>query len=222
MAQTLRPPKAPNLPVGPVEYAQDYQNQLNKIQRLYYNEIDNTLTSVLENNGGRFLNFPHISASDTTDQYATGDNVPTLVKWNTEESDGGFDLQLAYAEALYSGVYRIDYSLQYVNTDNLIHEVVVWMRLNGTDVPRSATKFTIPARKSAGVPSYLCAVSFIVFSINAGDQIQLYWATDKAYSSTGPVEGVYMEYAPAQTSPYPHPVIPSAVGSITFVSELPQ
>ena len=222
MAQTLRPPKAPNLPVGPVEYAQDYQNQLNKIQRLYYNEIDNTLTSVLENNGGRFLNFPHISASDTTDQYATGDNVPTLVKWNTEESDGGFDLQLTYAEALYSGVYRIDYSLQYVNTDNLIHDVVVWLRINGTDIPRSATKFTIPARKSAGVPSYLCAVSFIVFSINAGDQIQLYWATDKAYSSTGPIEGVYMEYAPAQTSPYPHPVIPSAVGSITFVSELPQ
>lgn len=222
MAQTLRPPKAPNLPVGPVEYAQDYQNQLNKIQRLYYNEIDNTLTSVLENNGGRFLNFPHISASDTTDQYATGDNVPTLVKWNTEESDGGFDLQLTYAEALYSGVYRIDYSLQYVNTDNLIHDVVVWLRINGTDIPRSATKFTIPARKSAGVPSYLCAVSFIVFSINAGDQIQLYWATDKAYSSTGPVEGVYMEYVPAQTSPYPHPAIPSAVGSITFVSELPQ
>ena len=222
MAQTLRPPKAPNLPVGPVDYAQEYQNQLNKVQRLYYNEIDNTLTALMENNGGRFLNFPHIAASDTTDQYATADNTPTLVKWNTEESDGGFDLQSNYAEALYSGVYRIDYSLQFVNTDNAAHDVVVWLRTNGTDVPRSATKFTIPARKSVGVPSYLCAVSFIVFSINGGDQIQLYWATDKAYSTVGPVDGIYMEYVPSQTSPYPHPVIPSAVGSITFVSELPQ
>lgn len=222
MAQTLRPPKAPNLPVGPVDYAQEYQNQLNKVQRLYYNEIDNTLTALMENNGGRFLNFPHIAASDTTDQYATADNVPTIVNWNTEESDGGFDLQSNYAEALYSGVYRIDYSLQFVNTDNAAHDAVVWLRTNGTDVPRSATKFTIPARKSVGVPSYLCAVSFIVFSINGGDQIQLYWATDKAYSTVGPVDGIYMEYVPAQTSPYPHPVIPSAVGSITFVSELPQ
>lgn len=222
MAQTLRPPKSPNLPVGPVDYAQDYQNQLNKVQRLYYNEIDNTLTALMENNGGRFLNFPHIAASDTADQYATADNVPTIVNWNTEESDGGFDLQSNYAEALYSGVYRIDYSLQFVNTDNAAHDVVVWLRTNGTDVPRSATKFTIPARKSVGVPSYLCAVSFIVFSINGGDQIQLYWATDKAYSTVGPVDGIYMEYVPAQTSPYPHPVIPSAVGSITFVSELPQ
>ena len=222
MAQTLRPPKAPNLPIAPVEYSQSQQNQLSNVHRLYFNEIDNTLTALLENNGGRFLNFPHIAASDTTDQYATADNVPTLVKWNTEESDGGFDLQLTYATALYSGVYRIDYSLQFVNTDNAAHDVVVWLRTNGTDVPRSATKFTIPARKNVGVPSYLCAVSFIVFSVYGGDQVQLYWATDKAYSTIGPVDGVYMEYVPVQTSPYPHPAIPSAVGSITFVSELPQ
>jgi hypothetical protein len=222
MADTLRPPKAPNLPIGPVDYAQQYQNQLNNAQRLYYNQIDNTLTSLLDNNGGRFLNFPHIAASDTTDQYATNDNVPTLVKWNTEDSDGGFDLAATEATSLYSGVFKIDYSLQFANTANAAHDAVVWLRVNGDDVPRSTTKFTLPARKSAGVPSYLCAVSFVVFSVNAGDDFQLMWATDKAYKTTGPVDGVYMEYLPAQTSPYPHPEVPSAIGSITFVSELPQ
>ena len=219
MAQTLRPPKAPNLPVGPVEYAQDYQNQLNNVQRLYYNQIDNTLTSLLENNGGRFLNFPHIAASDSTNQYAGGNNTPTLVNWNTEESDGGFDLTLNYAAAIYSGVYRIDYSLQFVNTDNAAHDVIVWLKVNGSNIARSASKFTIPARKSAGVYGYSVAVSFIVFAVNAGDQIQLYWETDKAYNSVGPVDGVYM-YATAANAT--HPAIPSAVGSITFVSELPQ
>ena len=219
MAQTLRPPKAPNLPVGPVEYSQDHQNQLNNVQRLYYNQIDNTLTSLLENNGGRFLNFPHIAASDSTNQYAGGDNVPTLVNWNTEESDGGFDLTLTYAAAIYSGVYRIDYSLQFVNTDNAAHDVIVWLKVNGSNIARSASKFTIPARKSAGVYGYLIAVSFIVFAVNAGDQIQLYWETDKAYNSVGPVDGVYM-YATAANAT--HPAIPSAVGAITFVSELPQ
>ena len=219
MAQTLRPPKAPNLPIGPVEYAQDYQNQLNNVQRLYYNQIDNTLTSLLENNGGRFLNFPHIAASDSTNQYAGGDNIPTLVKWDTEESDGGFDLTLTYAAAIYSGVYRIDYSLQFVNTDNAAHDVIAWLRLNGTNVPRSASKFAIPARKSVGVNGYLVAVSFVIFNVVAGDQIQLYWETDKAYNTVGPVDGVYM-YATAANAT--HPAIPSAVGSITFVSELPQ
>jgi hypothetical protein len=222
MATTIRPPKSPNLPLGPVDYAQQYQDQLNNVSRLYYNQIDNAFSALLENNGGRFLNFPHIAASDTTDQYAGGDDTPTLVKWNTEESDGGFDLQLTYAEALYSGVYKIDYSLQFVNTDNTQHNVLVWLKVNGANVPRSTTQFTVVSRKSSTVYGYTCAVSFVVFSVNAGDRFQLYWATEKAYNPTGPVDGVYMEYFPAQTTPYELPAIPSAIGSITFVSELPQ
>lgn len=219
MAQTLIPPKAPNLLIGPVEYDQQYQNQLNNIQRLYYNQIDNTFGVLLENNGGRFLNFPHIAASDSTNQYAGGDNVATLVNWNTEESDGGFDLAAGAATALYSGVYRIDYSLEFENTDNTAHDVIVWLKVNGSNVLRSASKFTVPARKSVGNNGYVIAVSFVVFSINAGDQIQLYWETDKAYNTVGPVDGVYMFATAANAT---HPAIPSAVGTITFVSELPQ
>ena len=217
--QTIRPPKAPNLPLGTKEYEQQYQDQLNNAQRLYYNQIDNFASALLENNGGRYLNFPHIAASDSTNQYSPGNNTPTLVKWNTEESDGGFDLTLTYAAALYSGVYRIDYSLEFVNTDNAAHDLIVWLKVNGSNVARSATKFTVPSRKSVGNNGYLCAVSFVIFSINAGDQIQLYWETDKVYNPVGPVDGVYM-YATAANAT--HPAIPSAVGSITFVSELPQ
>jgi hypothetical protein len=34
-------PKAPNLPIGPVNYAQDYINQLLNVLRLYFNQVDN-------------------------------------------------------------------------------------------------------------------------------------------------------------------------------------
>ena len=37
----LRPPKAPNLLVAPVDYRQQYQDQLNNALRLYFNQIDN-------------------------------------------------------------------------------------------------------------------------------------------------------------------------------------
>jgi hypothetical protein len=37
----LRPSKAPNLPIGPVEYSQFYQDQLLNALRLYFNQIDN-------------------------------------------------------------------------------------------------------------------------------------------------------------------------------------
>lgn len=219
MAKTLRPPKAPNLPVGPVDYEQHYQNQLNNVQRLYYNEIDNTLISLMENSGGRFINFPHISASDSTNQYASADNTPTLTSWNTLESSEGFVLSPTYATATYSGVYRIDYSLEFENTDNAAHDVVVWLKVNGSNVARSASRFTIPARKSAGVYGYLVAVSFVVFGITGGSTIQLYWQTDKAYNTVGPVDGVFMKAEAATAS---IPAVPSAVGSITFVSELSQ
>jgi hypothetical protein len=37
----LRPSKAPNLPIGPVDYNQRYQDQLLNVLRLYFNQIDN-------------------------------------------------------------------------------------------------------------------------------------------------------------------------------------
>jgi hypothetical protein len=37
----IRPSKAPNLPIAPVEYAQSYQDQLLNALRLYFNQVDN-------------------------------------------------------------------------------------------------------------------------------------------------------------------------------------
>jgi hypothetical protein len=37
----LVPPKAPNLPIAPVDYAQQYQDQLNNALRLYFGQVDN-------------------------------------------------------------------------------------------------------------------------------------------------------------------------------------
>ena len=38
---TLRPSKAPNLPIAPVEYSQQYVDQLLNALRLYFSTIDN-------------------------------------------------------------------------------------------------------------------------------------------------------------------------------------
>lgn len=167
---------------------------------------------------GAEITLPHIGASDTTDQYATADNTPTKVAWNTLDTAYGFTLASNQATATYDGVYKIDYSLQFVNTSNAQEDVFVWLQVNGSNVAGSTTQFTVPARKSAGVYGYLCAYSTVTFNVNAGDYFALYWATPQAYNTTGPVDGVYMEYIAAQTSPYARPSIPSAVGAITYMS----
>lgn len=222
MAQnTITTTKAPALALTPTQFSQQHFDLFNAQLRVYFNTIDSFTATLSTTDGGSSLSIPHIGASDTTDQYATADNTPTLVKWNTLDSGSGFTLNPSYsATATYAGVYKIDYSLQYANTANAAHDVDVWLRVNGVDVPGSTTKFTIPARKSAGVPSFAVAISFVMFTINAGDNIELYWATDKAYSTIGPVDGVYMEYQAAQTVPYAHPSVPSALGTITFVSRI--
>jgi hypothetical protein len=214
----IRPPKAPNLPVSPIDYHQQHHEQLSNALRLYFNQIDNFASALSGTVGGAYLQSPHIGASDTTDQYATADNTPTIVKWNTLDSGLGFTLASNTATANYSGVYKIDYSLQYANTDNAQHDIDVWLRINGVDLAGSTSKISIPARKSAILPTYTLAVSFVMFTINAGDDIELYWATDKAFVVSPAADGVYMEYKPAQTSPFAHPSIPSAIGTITFVS----
>lgn len=214
--------KAPALPTAPATYNQKQQDQFSYALRLYFNRLDSYLYSLSSNQGGSVLGFPCIGASDSTDQYATADNTPTIVKWNTLDFGNGFTLNPSFtATAGFSGFYKIDYSLQLVNTNNTAHDATIWLRVNGTDVPGSASKITVPARKSAGVPSYVLAYSTVPFQVTADDDIGLWWATDKAYSTTGPVDGVYIEYAPAQTSPFAHPSIPSAIGAITFVSAIP-
>ncbi len=218
----LAPTTSPNLPVAPASYARQHFDVLNNVLRLYFNRIDGIFTNLFGVLGGKYIENPHISASDNTDQYADGNNDPTKVLWDTLDSSAGFTLNLdSTATASQSGVYKIDYSLQFANTANASHDVYVWLEVtNGTtsQVPGSASKFTLSARKSSGDPTFLVAYSSITFTINAGDSIALWWATDLAYNPVGPVHGIYMEYIAAQTVPYAHPAVPSAVGSITFVS----
>jgi hypothetical protein len=195
-----------------------FRNQL----RLYFNEIDNFSSAILSGTGGSSLSLPFIAASDTTDQITANADTPTVVNWNTLEAGSGFSLNApGSATALVSGVYKITYSLQFVNTDNVIHNASVWLKINNVDVPRSTTVFTLQARKSAGVFSYVCAYSEVVFSLETGDVLELYWAADAAFRVSPARDGIYIEAIAAQTVPYARPAVPSAIGSITFVSRTP-
>ena len=214
----LIPPKAPNLPIGPVQYTQQYQDQVLNALRLYFNQIDNFGYSLTGNAGGSFLFFPFISAFYYPAQYASADNTPAIVQWNNEGGGAGFTLNANNtATAQQTGWYKITYSLQFANSDNAAHDAIVWLRVNGTDVADSTTIFTVPARKSAGVYSYVCGYSEVVFYLNSGDSVGLWWGTD-LHATSGGAAGVWIYSRAAQTTPMAYPATPSALGSIIFVS----
>ena len=226
--------RSPPLPIAGAEYKQDYFAQLIRALTLYFNQIDSQTPVQWEQviadefTGGVFygdgqgITLPHIAASDTTSQYTT-DNTATKVAWDTLESSEHFTLNTdGTATATYGGIYKITYSLQFANTDNSAHDVYVWLEVDGgVQVPRSATKFTLPSRKSVGDYSYVCAYSEVVFQLDPEEKVSLYWATDKAAVVSPAANGVFMEAIASSSSPYNRPSAPSAIGSIVFVSALP-
>ena len=212
--------KSPALPLPRELYDRQYFDQIIRIFTIYFNQLDSTTPLQAEYflGGGWALTNPHIAASDSTDQLTTTDTA-TVVKWNTLDSGFGWTLNSpGSATADYAGVYKITFSLQFVNTDNAQHTATVWLKVNNVDVPNSTTSFSIPARKSPSIPGFNCAYSEVTFIVDVGDEIELYWATDQAYTTSPAADGVYMFHDAAQTSPYARPAIPSAIGSITFVS----
>ena len=216
--QVLKPSKAPNLMIGPVEYTQQFMDQYSNILRLYFNEIDNYTAALSQTDGGAYIKFPHISAYDSTSQYALNNTV-TTVKWGTLATGSGFTLNAnSTATCQVAGIYKIDYSLQFANKDNAQHEVTVWLKNNSNAVTASATIFSLPARKTSTEWTYVCGYSHVTFAVNAGDTIALVWATDKGATANGSADGVYIEALPTSSSPFVRPSVPSAIGTIAFVS----
>ena len=220
---------APALPLPPDEYNRQQFDEQARALRLYLNLLDRFLANTVLDAfngalGGNGITFPHIAASDSTDQIAGGNNTATGVTFNTLESGFGWTLNSpGSATCAVAGVYTIRYSLQFINTANAIHYATVWLKVNNNDAANSASIFTVPARKSAspGEEGYILGYSEATFTVQVGDEIELYWATDLAGNPTTPTEGVYIFHDAAQVSPFARPAIPSAIGSISWLSAIP-
>jgi len=113
----------------------------------------------------------------------------------------------------YTGVYNIQFSLQFSNTDNnVIHEVDVWFRKNDEDISNSNSRFSIPGKHS-GLNGQLIAALNFVTDVVAGDVIEIIWHTDNS--------SVFIETIPSAIAPV-RPQTPSAIVTVSFVSELPE
>ena len=81
MAQVpLRPSKAPNLPIAPVEYRQLYQDQMNNALRLYFNQVDNFTQNVTVPASGTTANRP--TENLQVGQYYFDTSLGYPIYWN--------------------------------------------------------------------------------------------------------------------------------------------
>ena len=72
--------KSPNLPIAPVEYSQQYQDQFNNVLRLYFAQLDNPGPSAMatQRNTPATGNATVISALNFSQANATGVQVLSL------------------------------------------------------------------------------------------------------------------------------------------------
>lgn len=212
--QQLDIPAIPSLGTSGIVYSQSVQNQNNGILRLFFTKLVNSIQSVFGPRGGKYLNNPYGAFQDSTDQVAASTTVAYPVTFNTTDFSNGVTIvsnsRITVADA---GIWNLQFSLQFTNTTNASQDVDVWFRVNGTNIANSNSRYGLAPRKGAGDPFHVIMALNYFASLNATDYIEIMWRTTDT--------GVSIEQYAAGTSPT-RPAIPSAIATMSFVSNLPR
>ena len=140
----LQPTKSPALPIGTVEYSRQYQDQLNKILRLYFSQIDSTTQSLSTNTGGRFIGSPYGEFSDNTDQVAVSTTTAYAMQFSTTERTNSVTLvSNSRITAEFPGIYSVQASAEFVNNAAGSQTVNIWLMRNGVNVVNSNKIYSV-------------------------------------------------------------------------------
>lgn len=153
--------------------------------------------------------FPYGAFQDTTDQTIASTTTAYVMTFNaTDYSEGVTLASGSRLTAQYSGLYNLQFSSQFTNTDSQIHDVDVWFRKNGTNIAASNSQFSIP-NKHGSVDGHLIAGLNFFVALAKNDYVEIVWSATNT--------SVLMEHIPAQTSPT-RPATPSVIATLSYLS----
>ena len=78
------------------------------------------------------------------------------------------------------GVYNLQWSAQFQNTDVAPQDAIVWIRINGVDVVGSAGKIGLPARKDPSDPFHSIYGWNFFLTLTAGQYVEVVWTKTSA------------------------------------------
>ena len=164
---------------------------------------------------GRYLSVPYNqfeSDQDQTGAVATA----TAVTFNTDLFPDSISIasnsRITFGQ---KGIYHLIYSLSFTNPTNDRQEIDIWFRYKGNDIANSNSRFTVPARKSTGVNSYLIAVTpYMVDVVADGDYVEIMFRVTDATVTLDAIPAVAAN--PGVTPAIP--ATPSAILTVQFVS----
>jgi hypothetical protein len=211
--QQLEVPSIPSLGFAPETYERRYVSEVNGALNGYFRKLISTLGALFGIRGGKFLNNPHGAFQDSTDQVAANTTTAYAITFNTTDFSNGVTIasssRITVAD---SGIWNLQFSIQFTNTTNSAQDVDVWFRVNGTNVANSNSRFGFAPRKSPGDPYHTIAAMNYFVSLNATDYVEIMWRPTDV--------GVTIEQYAASSTPT-RPAVPSAIATVSFVSNLP-
>ena len=206
----LRKFKAPALSIAPINYTKVDEDQFRNILRLYFNQIDSAFGNLLDTTGGKYINFPYGAFSSDADQTATI-NTATLMTLNTTDFANQVSISSSKITVENAGIYNLQFSAQFQNTNTAFQDVYIWLRQNGVDITGSTGFVSIPNRH-AGTDGHTIVGWNYFLSMAENDYIEIYWSIPNA--------AVSIQHLAASGTPT-KPSTQSVVATLSFVSALP-
>lgn len=184
----------PSLPVAPNEYERRYQDQLSNVLRLFFTSVTSKLNSPS----------PHASYYDTTTQTNPVADTVNLFTYNSVISEFKVTRGVPTSKIFVSetGLYNFQFSAQLDKTAGGKASIWIWPRINGVNVPDSATKIVIQGSTDETVAAW----NFLLL-MEAGDYFELAWQSNLT-------DVIVIAESPASN----YPGIPSIILTVSWVS----
>ncbi len=156
------------------------------------------------------MNNPYGAFQDTTDQAAAAADTAYAITLNTTDYANGVSVvSNSRMTVTSSGIWNLQWSGQFQNTDSQLHDARIWLKVNGTAITGSTGYISVP-NSHGGVDGHLIAGWNYFLSLNANDYVELWWEADsttvsiQSYNASGN-----------------YPSTAAVVATMTFVSNLP-
>jgi len=152
---------------------------------------------------------PYGAFQDDTDQSIASTTTAYPMQLNTTDYALGVSVTNGSRMKVdYSGLYNIQFSAQFSNTDSQIQDISIWFRKNGTNVVGSNGEFSINERHGTIDGSLIAAFNLFI-PLAKDDYAEIMWRA----SSTS----VVLQHIPTQTSPA-RPATPSVIATVQHIS----
>ncbi len=152
--------------------------------------------------------YPYGTFEQRADVTFTTANTPQILTLTETEYAYGMSLASNRITVDFAGIYDLDISALFANSSSQIKNAWIWVRVNGTDYPHSATKFAC-TESHGGTDGYTPVAINHPLELVADDYIEVVAAVTHT--------DVLLESDAAQTTPFVVPAIPSLMVNLMMV-----